>query len=149
MKSAYFFNLSYRIFFSKQFFKILKKKKMEILKKKIFFENFQKTFWKKKFYMISWKNKHFSLLTFFEISDFWNNDYLILPIFWPKPSSDKLPLIPSCSKWISWAYFRKKLKIQCGTQDLVFSTASKIRGVTVTPRRGLRGVPLYQGTSEW
>ena len=24
-------------------------------------------------------------------------------------------------------------------QDLVFSTASKIRGVTVTPRRGLRG----------
>ena len=52
--------------------------------------------------------QYFSLLTFFEILDFWNNDYLILPIFWPKPSSDKLPLIPSCSKWISWAYFRKK-----------------------------------------
>ena len=43
--------------------------------------------------MISWKNKHFSLLPFFEICDFWNNDYLILPIFWPKPSSDKSPLI--------------------------------------------------------
>ena len=28
---------------------------------------------------------------------------------------------------------------------MVFSTASKIRGVTVAPRRGLRGVPLYQG----
>ena len=25
-----------------------------------------------------------------------------------KPSSDKSPLILSCSKWISWAYFRKK-----------------------------------------
>jgi hypothetical protein len=40
---------------------------------------------KKKFYMISWKTKHFSLLTFFEILNFWNNDYLILPIFLPKP----------------------------------------------------------------
>ena len=117
-------------------------------KKKIFWK-FWKTVLKKKIYMISWKNKHFSLLTFFEIFDFWNNDYLILPIFWPKPSSDKSPLIPSCSKWISWAYFRKKLKIQCETQDLVFSTASKIRGVTVAPRRGLRGVPLYRGTSGW
>ena len=80
---------------------------MEILKKN-FFWKFSKNVLKKKFYMISWKNKHFSLLTFFEILDFWNNDYLILPIFWPKPSSDKLPLIPSCTKWISWAYFQKK-----------------------------------------
>jgi hypothetical protein len=31
---------------------------------------------------------------------------------------------------------------------LVFSTASKIGVVTVAPRRGLRGVPLYRGTSE-
>ena len=88
--------------------------------------------------MMSWKNKHFSLLPYFKILNFWNNDYLILPIFLPKPSSDKLPLIPSCSKWISWAYFRKKLKIQWDARVL-FSTASKIRGVTVTPRRGLRG----------
>ena len=28
---------------------------------------------------------------------------------------------------------------------MVFSTASKIRGVTVAPRRGLRGLPLYWG----
>ena len=28
---------------------------------------------------------------------------------------------------------------------MVFSTASKIRVVTVAPRRGLRGVPLLQG----
>ena len=102
------------IFFQNSFSKFSKK-----LKKKIFFGKFwkKKKFWKfwktvlkKKIYMISWKNKHFSLLTFFEILDFWNNDYLILPIFWPKPSSDKLPLIPSWSKWISWAYFQKKIK---------------------------------------
>jgi hypothetical protein len=43
--------------------------------------------------------------------------------------------------------FQKKIKIQCEMQDLVFSIASKIRGVTVAPRRGLRGVPLYWGTS--
>ena len=30
-------------------------------------------------------------------------------------------------------------------QNLVFSTASKIRGVTVAPRRGLRGVPSLLG----
>ena len=40
--------------------------------------------------------------------------------------------------------FEKK-KIQCGTHDLVFSTASKIRVVTVAPGRGLRGIPLLPG----
>ena len=49
VKSANFFNLSCRIFFSKDFFNILKKKE-EILKKKVknlkkkLFENFEKLF---------------------------------------------------------------------------------------------------------
>ena len=144
-----FFSTFHRIFFQNSFSKFSKKYFFLNFHFFFFFSKFWKTVSKKKFYMISWKNKHFSLLTFFEIFDFWNNDYLILPIFWPKPSSDKSPLIPSCSKWISWAYFRKKLKIQCETQDLVFSTASKLRGVTVAPRRGLRGVPPYRRTSGW
>ena len=68
-------------FFSKQFFKIFKKIFFffKIFQKNFFFyffENFEKLFWKKKFYMISWKTKHFSLLTFFEILIFWNNDIL-------------------------------------------------------------------------
>ena len=94
----FFFQNSFSKFSKKYFF----------LNFHFFFSKFWKNVSKKKFYMISWKNKHFSLLTFFEIFDFWNNDYLILPIFWPKPSSDKSPLITSCSKWISWAYCRKK-----------------------------------------
>ena len=48
-----------------------------------FFQNVEKPFWKKKSYMISWKTKYFLLLRFFLNLNFWNNDYLILPTFWP------------------------------------------------------------------
>ena len=47
MKSAYFFNLSYRIFFSKQFFKIFKKVEKKKKNENFdfdFFENFEKLF---------------------------------------------------------------------------------------------------------
>ena len=99
-------------FFQNSFWKFSKKIKkknfLKILKKKKKNWKFWKTVLKKKFYMISWKTKHFSLLTFFENLNFWNNDilfYLFFDLNDQRTSQD-------------WYRFNEILFLSLGEQDI-------------------------------
>ena len=99
------FEISYRFFFQNSFSKL--KKKIEIFFFWIFLLKILRNCLEKKIYMISWKTKHFPLLTFFENLNFWNNDILFYLFFdlnhhLPKKCWDKkcfeLSSLPSKSK---------------------------------------------------